>query len=99
MAHDFYQSPAASNGEKRAGKHPTQKPVQLMGHFISLLSCEGDMVMDPFMGSGSTAVAAQNLGRNFIGIELNEKYFEIARERTGISQLRIEVECASAAET
>jgi len=85
IVHDFYQSAAASNGEKKAGKHPTQKPVQLMEHFISLLSCEGDMVMDPFMGSGSTAVAAQRLGRNFIGIEFNEKYFDIAHERTGLS--------------
>lgn len=86
MMHDFYESAVVSNGEKKAGKHPTQKPILLMEHFISLLTYEGEIVVDPFMGSGSTGVAAKNLGRNFIGIELSEEYFKIAQERIGVKQ-------------
>ena len=83
MMHDFYESAVVSNGEKKAGKHPTQKPIQLMEHFISLLTHESDVILDPFMGSGSTGVAAQNLGRSFIGIELSDEYFAIVQERMG----------------
>ncbi len=61
--------------------HPTQKPVDLMQHYIRNSSEIGDVVLDPFMGSGSTGVAAKNLNRKFIGIELDEEYFEIARDR------------------
>ncbi|MCL2670485.1 MAG: site-specific DNA-methyltransferase [Clostridiales bacterium] len=95
MIHDFYESAVVSNGEKRAGRHPTQKPIQLMEHFISLLTHAGDIVMDPFMGSGSTAVAAQNLGRDFIGIELNDEYFEIAQQRIGQQRSGVEYKLAN----
>ncbi|AUR85255.1 DNA methylase [Vibrio phage 1.071.A._10N.286.46.A12] len=61
--------------------HPTCKPVELMEKFITNHSLEGQTILDPFMGSGSTGVAAKNLSRNFIGIELDDKYFEIAKER------------------
>lgn len=61
--------------------HPTEKPVPLLEKLIANSSNEGDVVIDPFMGSGSTGVACKNLNRNFIGIELDEKYFEIAQER------------------
>jgi len=61
--------------------HPTQKPVDLMQHYIKNSSEIGDVVLDPFMGSGSTGVAAKNLNRKFIGIELDEEYFEIAKDR------------------
>ena len=88
MVHDFYESAVVSNGEKKAGKHPTQKPVRLMEHFISLLTHDGDIIMDPFMGSGSTAVAAQNLDRDFIGIELSNEYFEIAQQRVGQQRIK-----------
>lgn len=97
MTHDFYESAVVSNGEKKAGKHPTQKPIQLMEHFISLLTHEENVIMDPFMGSGSTGVAAQNLDREFIGIELNKEYFAIAQERMG--QLEMEAELKRANET
>jgi len=89
MMHDFYESAVVSNGEKKIGKHPTQKPVQLMEHFISLLTHDGEIIMDPFMGSGSTAVAAQNLDRGFIGIELSDEYFGIAQQR--VAKQRMEV--------
>ena len=67
--------------EKEFGKHPTQKPLGLMRHFIDLLTNEGDMVLDPFMGSGSSGVAALQLRRRFIGIELSSDYFTIAKRR------------------
>ena len=62
-------------------QHPTEKPIKLMEILIENSSNEGDLVLDPFMGSGSTAKAADNLSRKFIGIELDNSYFEIAKER------------------
>lgn len=61
--------------------HPTQKPVALLEYLIKTYSNEGETVLDNCMGSGSTGVAAVNTGRNFIGFELDEKYFEIAKQR------------------
>lgn len=61
--------------------HPTEKPVSLMRFYIENSSNEGDVVLDPFMGSGSTGIACLNTNRKFIGIELDEKYFGIAKER------------------
>ena len=63
--------------------HPTQKPVDMLEFMIEKFSDECQVVIDPFMGSGSTGVAAKNLNRKFIGIELDEQYFEIAKERIG----------------
>ena len=61
--------------------HPTEKPVELMQYYIENSSKENDIVLDPFMGSGSTGVACINTNRNFIGMELDDKYFEIAKAR------------------
>ena len=61
--------------------HPTQKPTSLLQIFIEQSSNENEMILDPFMGSGSTGVAALNTNRKFIGIELDEKYFNIAKNR------------------
>lgn len=61
--------------------HPTQKPLSLMMELVSLFSNPGEIICDPFMGSGTTGVACIKLGRRFIGIERDEKYFSIARER------------------
>lgn len=66
---------------KERVSHPTQKPIQLMERCVTLWSNEGDTVLDFTMGSGSTGVACKNLGRNFIGIEINKEYFEIAKSR------------------
>ena len=63
------------------GYHPTQKPVALLEDLVKTFSNEGDTVVDLTMGSGSTGVACKNTGRNFIGIELDETYFNIAKER------------------
>lgn len=70
-----------SHYQKDVSDHPTEKPVPLMEHYISNSSQPGDTVIDHFMGSGTTGVAAINLGRKFIGIELDEKYFNIAAKR------------------
>lgn len=61
--------------------HPTQKPVALMEYLIKTYTNEGDTVLDNCMGSGTTGVACANLGRNFIGIEKDSKYFQIAKNR------------------
>ena len=65
----------------RANDHPTLKPVALMAHFIYLHSNEGNVVLDPFMGSGTTLRAAKDLNRHAIGIEIEERYCEIAAKR------------------
>ena len=64
------------------GLHPTQKPVALLEYLIKTYTQENETVLDFTMGSGTTGVACKNLNRNFIGIELDEKYFTIASERT-----------------
>ncbi len=61
--------------------HPTQKPVALMEYLIKTYTNEGDLVLDNCMGSGSTGVACKNLNRNFIGMELDEGYFNMATKR------------------
>jgi len=63
--------------------HPNEKPVDLMEKLIEAITPPNGVVMDPFMGSGSTGVAAKNLKREFIGIEMNPEYFEIAKKRIG----------------
>ena len=81
LFHDFIETSLVTKNEKNHGKHPTQKPIQLISHFVELLSNKGDTIVDPFMGSGTTGVVAKSLGRNFIGIELNQDYFNIASKR------------------
>ena len=66
---------------ERGTVHPTQKPVALMEYLIKTYTNEGDTVLDFTMGSGTTGVACKNLNRDFIGIELDENYFKIAKER------------------
>ena len=68
---------------KETGLHPTQKPVALLEYLIKTYTNEGDTVLDNCMGSGSTGVACKNTNREFIGMELDEKYFNIAKERLG----------------
>ena len=69
------------NWSKQQQLHPTQKPVALMEYLIKTYTNENDTVLDNCMGSGSTGVACKNTNRNFIGIELDEKYYNIAKER------------------
>lgn len=67
--------------QKEYGLHPTQKPVALMEYLIKTYTNEGETVLDFVMGSGTTGVACMNLNRNFIGIELDETYFNLAKTR------------------
>lgn len=70
-----------SNANQRGRVHPTQKPVVLMEYLIKTYTNEGETVLDFTMGSGTTGVACQNLNRNFVGIELDPGYFEVAKKR------------------
>ena len=63
------------------GKHPAQKPVGILEALIGLVTIEGQVVLDPFCGSGSTLVAAKKTGRNYIGIEKNYDYANVAKDR------------------
>jgi len=73
-------------------KHPTQKPVEPIVTMIEWLTNPGDTVLDPFMGSGTTGVACVQTGRNFIGIEIDEGYFEIAKQRIEQAQMQLVLE-------
>lgn len=70
-----------SNANQKGKVHPTQKPVALMEYLIKTYTNEGETILDFTMGSGTTGVAAKNLNRDFIGIELDEEYFKIAEQR------------------
>lgn len=76
----YYVTPT-NKEDKKLYKHPTIKPVDIIENLIINSSKENDVVLDCFMGSGTTGVACMNTNRNFIGIEINEKYFNIAKER------------------
>jgi len=74
--------------QDRGGLHPTQKPVSLMEYLIQTYTNRGEIVLDSTMGSGTTGVAAKMLGRKFIGIEKDQKYYNIAEDRiNGINSL------------
>lgn len=78
----FFYCAKASKEERGTGNnHPTVKPIALMKYLITLVTPPNGTVLDPFMGSGSTGVAAKDNGFNFIGIELDKDYIEIARKR------------------
>lgn len=70
-----------TNQRDRDGRHPTEKPIPLMRELLQDFTNPGDTILDPFMGSGTTGVACAKMGRRFIGIELDKKYFDIACER------------------
>lgn len=82
---DQYNSSRADNGPAQIkttkNHHPTVKPLKLMSYLITLGSRPGDVVLDPFLGSGTTAIAAKQLGRQYIGIEREEEYVDIAYAR------------------
>lgn len=70
-----------TNQSDRHGVHPTEKPISLMAELVELFTDRGDVVCDPFAGSGTTGVACVKLGRQFIGVEIDPKYFDIACKR------------------
>lgn len=80
--HNFFECPICMSPERlTAPKHPTQKPVKLLKHIIQLSSNPNDIVFDPFMGVGSTGIAALDLGRKFTGCEIDETYYNAAVKR------------------
>jgi len=83
MEDDAYEWPDGRNVQ-RANIHPTVKPLAVVSWLIKLACPEGGLVLDPFMGSGTTGKACKNVGRNFLGIEMNPEYFLIAEKRVGV---------------
>lgn len=80
--HNFFECPICSFPERLSNpKHPTQKPISILEHIIKIASDENDVIFDPFMGVGSTAVACKNLNRNFIGCEINKQYYQASKKR------------------
>ena len=78
---DVWRMPAVAKWEKSCGKHPTQKPLSLLSRIIMASTKEGDWVLDPFNGSGTTGVAASLLGRKYLGIDMDSGYLELASKR------------------
>ena len=92
---DFYRhckSPVLCYPTEHDKQHPTQKPLALIKELILSCTLEGDTVLDPFMGSGTTGVACVQTGRNFIGIEIDPAYFAIAEKRIAEAQLQPRLE-------
>ena len=79
-----------SNADKTGKLHPTQKPVPLLEYLIKTYTLENETVLDFTMGSGSTGVACVNTNRDFIGIELDDKYFSIAKDRIEAAQKEVQ---------
>lgn len=91
MTYPFLQVPKPAKKEKDMGTkiknhHPTSKPVKLMSYIITLFTREGDWVLDPFLGSGTTGVASKLIGRNFVGIERESEYMDIVKERCEVDR-------------
>lgn len=86
--HNFIEAPICMGSERwRDPPHPTQKPLSVLRRLISLASNPGDLVLDPFMGVGSTGVAAIELGRRFVGVEIDSAYFRAAETRIRAAQV------------
>ena len=84
---DVWEFPVINKKEKEFGNHPTQKPKKVLERIILASTQEGDLLLDPFNGSGTTGIACKKLGRDFIGIELDKEYFEIAEKRIDETQI------------
>lgn len=80
-ATNILRVPSLKGSSKEKVGHPSQKPIKLIEMLVQSATREGDFVLDPFLGSGTTALACQNLNRNFAGIEIEQKYIEIAENR------------------
>ena len=90
---DVWRLPAIGRWEKSCGKHPTQKPLALLTRIILACTDEGDWVLDPFSGSGTTGIAANLCGRRFCGIEREEEFCRMAKaRREEIENLRIKAD-------
>ena len=81
-----WRIPAVPAREKAHGRHPTQKPLRLVRRAVLASTREGDLVFDPFCGSGTSGVAAKELGRFFVGAEMEREYAELAGRRIGAAE-------------
>lgn len=87
---DVWRLPSVGLWEKKCGKHPTQKPLRLLYRIILACTHEGDTILDPFAGSCTTGIAANLLGRKFIGIDMSEEYIQLGmRRKTEISDFKV----------
>lgn len=80
-ATNILRIPSLKGSSKEKIGHPSQKPISLISHLISASTRKGDFILDPFLGSGTTAASAESLGRNWVGIESNPEYVEISKNR------------------
>jgi len=88
--HNFIETPICMGSERlKNPQHPTQKPIKVLERIIRIATNLGDVVLDPFMGVGSTGVAALNLGRRFIGFELEQQYYDATLKRFGAIQVKL----------
>jgi DNA modification methylase len=87
--HDCNCENPSSISKSQKNFHPTIKPIKLMSYLMTLFSREGDWVIDPFLGSGTTGIASKLISRNFIGIEREQEYFNMAQERCGIEREKL----------
>lgn len=85
--HNFFETPNKSS--YGVTKHPTEKPLNMIEHLLEIHTNPKDLVLDCFMGSGTTGVACNNLNRDFIGIEMDEDYFTMAKDRINDGQVKL----------
>lgn len=78
---DVWTGSLTKPSEKTEGRHPTQKPEYLLERIVLASTEEGQVILDPFCGSGTTGVAAVRFGRGFIGIDINKEFLEISKKR------------------
>lgn len=91
--HNYFESPICMGKERlKDPKHPAQKPLVLLKHLIKIGSNSNDVIFDPFMGVGSTGVASKELGRNFIGCEIDKKFFDAAKKRIEETEVNIQLD-------
>ncbi len=82
---------APSKSEKNCGKHPTQKPIELLNRIILASTNQGDLVFDPFLGSGTTGIAALRNKRRFVGCEKEQEHIELAKARLSLETEPLEL--------
>lgn len=78
---DVWESSLTKPSEKKCGKHPTQKPMEILEKIILASTDEGDLILDPFNGSGTTGIVANKLNRKYIGIEKEKEYLDLTIRR------------------
>lgn len=86
QAKTVYYQPMNTKDKRKYGGFPTVKPLNIIRNLVENSSKEGETVLDPFMGTGTTGVACKELNRKFIGMEINEKAFSIAKKRLGVTK-------------